>query len=443
MDPSSMNNDYLINGIKKKEINKEKQSKKILEGNTFRDQLNLKNLKQEPNLPYDYTIKKKITFYSNSSFDWCGEQTTQDESICLQSFVKDNKLNDIYKRIQQLLYYYIYPSDQLSISSIKVLQKILWKGKNKDLNDLINNPTINEDTREEIKYFRKIEDDWRQSFRSLYFNLKNRITDCFYYINYNFAVVFLSTNKITNSNSYQAVLTNSTPYLKSLLENEGISFIEIPYNPTSTIKIKQEINMSSFNEKNGNILLFNDIISIHGLFNFLLNWKINQNLKDIFIPFLISTKPFLNSSIKSNQLFKNSVIKRSIYNMKQRKNITDEIYQFSIEGYILPSIYYELIHILIEKYNDRKKINKEEENSLHIKKDEGLYIDMITDTRTIGMNIFKPEIIQKEKSNIKNDDNDAIMKEENEKNIKISENINSDIYLRQILYYDCNFYYND
>ncbi|ORX83813.1 hypothetical protein BCR32DRAFT_291793 [Anaeromyces robustus] len=460
MDPDSINNDYMLNGIKKKGINTEKESKKILDGNTFRDQLNLKsdnsnnnnnnnnnnhnnnNLKQKPYLPYDYTIKKKISFYSNSSFDWCGEQTTQDESICLQSFVKDNKLNDIYKRIQQLLYYYIYPSDQFSISSIKVLQKVLWKGKNKDLNDLINNPTISEDTREEIKYFRKIEDDWKQSFRSLYFNLKNRLTDCFYYINYNFAVIFLSSNMITNSNYYQAVLTNSTPYIKSLLENEGIDFIEVPFNPSSTIKIKQEINISSFHEKNGNILLFNDIISIHGLFNFLLNWKINQNLKDIFIPFLISTKPFLNSCIKSNQLFKNSIIKRSIYNIKQRKNITDEIYHFSIEGYILPSIYNELIHLLIEKYNNDKKVKKEY-NSLTIKKDEGLYINMITDTRTIGMNIFKPNSIKKEEDHIKKENNDIIMKENKESNIKIGENINSDIFLKQILYYDSIFYYND
>jgi len=40
------------------------------------------------------------------------------------------------------------------------LQKVLWKAKNKDLNDLINNQSISEDEKEDLLYFKKNEDDW-------------------------------------------------------------------------------------------------------------------------------------------------------------------------------------------------------------------------------------------------------------------------------------------
>lgn len=158
MDINTANDDYILNGLKKNNNNKntEKENKnKVLEDNNFRNQLNLKNIKQGPNIPYDYTIKKNITFYSNSTFEWYGEQTTQNESKCLQAFVKDEKLSDIYKRVQQLLYYYIYPLNQFPQTTIKTLQKVLWKAKNKELNDLINNPSINDDEKEDLLYFKK------------------------------------------------------------------------------------------------------------------------------------------------------------------------------------------------------------------------------------------------------------------------------------------------
>ncbi|OUM62509.1 hypothetical protein PIROE2DRAFT_11202, partial [Piromyces sp. E2] len=402
------------------------------------------NLKQGEDLPYDYTVKRKITFYSNSSFELYGEQTTQDESKCLQAFVKDEKLNNIYKRVQQLLYYYIYPANQFPLSLIKVLQKILWKAKNRDTNELMNNPTISDDEKDDLKYFKKCEDDWQQSFRSLYFNLKNRLTDCFYYINSDFSVIFLSYNMITHSESYQAVLTNSTPYIKSLLNDEGIKFAEIPYNQSNNIKVKQDLINKDFHNRNGDILLFNDIVSIHGLFNFLLNWKLNKNSKDIFIPILVSTKPFLNSIIKSNQLFKNSIIKRSIYNVKQKRNVTDEIYQFSIEGFILPSIYNELVHLIVEQYNNRKK-NKKEDQDHPPAKDEGIYIEMISDTRTIGMNIFdknNKKSYKKENEHTKMEGEEGILKDDLEKSFN-NEQIITDNFLGQLLYYNNVYYYNN
>jgi len=160
MDINSAKENYILNDIEKKNTKNTEKSNSILEGNGFRDQLKLKNLKQEQNLPYDYTVKKKITFYSNSTFESYGEQTSQDESKCLQAFVRDEKLNNVYKRVQQLLYYYIYPASQFPLSLIKVLQKILWKAKNRDINELMNNPTISDDEKDDLKFFKKNEDDW-------------------------------------------------------------------------------------------------------------------------------------------------------------------------------------------------------------------------------------------------------------------------------------------
>jgi hypothetical protein len=484
MDVNMTNDTDILSGIKKKKTSKEKESDKILDGNSFRDQLNLKSLKQDFSLPYDYTVKKKISFFSNSPFEWYGEQTSQEESKCLKAFVKDNKLNDIYNRIQQLLYFYVYPLNQLSTSSINILQKVLWKAKNKDLNDLMKNPTISEEEKDEIEYYKKIDDEWKQSFRSLYFSLKNRLTQSFYYFSSKFAVIFLSSNRVTGTTSYQAVLTNSTTYIKSLLEDEGIRFTEIPYTPRSNVNIKQDSVTNGFQDRNGNILLFNDTISVHGLFNFLLNWKLNQYSNNIFIPILLSNQPFLNASIKLNQISKNSVIKRSIYNANQRKNITDEIYQFSIEGFILPSVTYELIDLVTHQYNKHIKIKKEEEEDMKAKnkkndftsstkKDEGLYIEMMTDSRTVGINIFKSHIKkedEKEDKNIKvkmEIDNEGIQEEEKEEEEKekdedederlskekkdgkknsstsLYQKVNSDLFIKQLLYYNSIYYFND
>ncbi|ORY22285.1 hypothetical protein LY90DRAFT_675932 [Neocallimastix californiae] len=423
MDVNMTNDTDILSGIKKKKTSKEKESDKILDGNSFRDQLNLKSLKQDFSLPYDYTVKKKISFFSNSPFEWYGEQTSQEESKCLKAFVKDNKLNDIYNRIQQLLYFYVYPLNQLSTSSINILQKVLWKAKNKDLNDLMKNPTISEEEKDEIEYYKK-------------------------------------------------------------LMMNGIRFTEIPYTPRSNVNIKQDSVTNGFQDRNGNILLFNDTISVHGLFNFLLNWKLNQYSNNIFIPILLSNQPFLNASIKLNQISKNSVIKRSIYNANQRKNITDEIYQFSIEGFILPSVTYELIDLVTHQYNKHIKIKKEEEEDMKAKnkkndftsstkKDEGLYIEMMTDSRTVGINIFKSHIKkedEKEDKNIKvkmEIDNEGIQEEEEEEEEKekdedederlskekkdgkknsstsLYQKVNSDLFIKQLLYYNSIYYFND
>jgi len=141
------------------------------------------------------------------------------------------------------------------------------------------------------------------------------------------------------------------------------------------------------------------------------------------------------------------MVKRSIYNPKLKRNITDEIYQFSIEGYILPSVYNELINLLTIKYNDYKKLKKEreEENTSPQKKDDGLYIEMITDSRTIGMNIFKVQPGKQNKSiKMEKDNNNNTQKEkEIESNTFSGDKIYSDLFLRQLLYYKNIYYYND
>jgi len=36
----------------------------------------------------------------------------------------------------------------------------LWKAKNRDINELMNNPTISDDEKDDLKFFKKNEDDW-------------------------------------------------------------------------------------------------------------------------------------------------------------------------------------------------------------------------------------------------------------------------------------------
>ena len=131
------------------------------------------------------------------------------------------------------------------------------------------------------------------------------------------------------------------------------------------------------------------------------------------------------------------------------------------------------IKIKKEEEEDMKAKNKKNDFTSSTKKDEGLYIEMMTDSRTVGINIFKSHIKkedEKEDKNIKvkmEIDNEGIQEEEKEEEEKekdedederlskekkdgkknsstsLYQKVNSDLFIKQLLYYNSIYYFND
>ena len=102
-----------------------------------------------------------------------------------------------------------------------------------------------------------------------------------------------------------------------------------------------------------------------------------------------------------------------------------------------------MIHLIIEQYKNTRKIKKEDQNNPQ-EKDEGIYIEMITDTRTIGMNIFnKNDIKPVKKEDVKMEEEEENDLKNDMKNPSSNDQITTDNFLGQLLYYNNVYYYNN
>ena len=65
-------------------------------------------------------------------------------------------------------------------------------------------------------YFQDREEDWRMSFRSAYFMVKNKQSPYLYYINSEFSVVFSHRD-----DGLKAIVSQSSPGLRKALSKDG------------------------------------------------------------------------------------------------------------------------------------------------------------------------------------------------------------------------------
>lgn len=125
------------------------------------------------------------------------------------------------QRFDQSLYHWVYPPTQNPPSHSALMSKILGKAESKP-------KSLSQSEHADWEFYKEREEEWKVSFRSAYFTVKNGAAPFLYYVNSEFSVLFHYPNESqgqgSNGNSFKAVLSQSTPGLRKALARDGNTF---------------------------------------------------------------------------------------------------------------------------------------------------------------------------------------------------------------------------
>ncbi|KAK9709053.1 hypothetical protein K7432_009295 [Basidiobolus ranarum] len=174
-----------------------------------------------PMAPFDWTIKVRLTFTSAKSFQWCDSLVSAHQTEALNSFVKSHEPVHVNSQLKKHLHSWVYPTAENPKPYTDYLMKAMSKTS-----------SLLAEEKQTIAEFKGSIEEWKDSFRSLYYSLRNGVCDYFYYINDQFSVLFKSKN-IAHSGEFEAIMCKSTHGLRKVLQDEGIEF-EIPLDRLSS-----------------------------------------------------------------------------------------------------------------------------------------------------------------------------------------------------------------
>ncbi|KAF9961277.1 hypothetical protein BGZ72_004198 [Mortierella alpina] len=193
--------------------------------------------------------------------------------------------------------------------------------------------------------------EWKQAFTALYQSCRNGACPYFYYMGTAWSILF-QHGSVSTSGQIEAILTNSTPGLRKVLEDEDIKFLRLPtmggkvtihslsskhdlerLDDESESLTKTAFQMPSKQELS-DTLLFKGQVDVHGLFGYLLNLK--TSYEDGYLyhsPTLIAAVPFLHAALKRSQMTKCKTISKHI----EGTNQIQREFRVEIEGVLLPT----------------------------------------------------------------------------------------------------------
>ncbi|RUS21752.1 hypothetical protein BC937DRAFT_91521 [Endogone sp. FLAS-F59071] len=173
----------------------------------------------------------------------------------------------------------------------------------------------------------------------------------------------------------EAVLNKSTRGLRKALEKEDIPF-ELPLNRSANDNIDPNADAMDADANNnenvlaelgkleelqpgstrvvqrdrivGNarrsVLVFRGHMGVHGLFNFLLNWRDNRvEFRSRGPPMLVAPCVFLNATVKQAEITRNGTIRRMTTDPSTNRSAMQTLYRIDIDGYLLPTSLYALL----------------------------------------------------------------------------------------------------
>ncbi|XP_057431794.1 uncharacterized protein LOC130724549 isoform X2 [Lotus japonicus] len=232
--------------------------------------------------PLDLTLKTNMRIVSSSSVNWSAMRGTMRGS---------NGFKDLHS--------WMYPQSVLPPSLILVLSQSTVDG--------------------ELEFLRKRQVAWEESFRDLYYMLRNNICGLFYVCTSQFVVMFTGGDSSRRSKcSINAYISRSTMGLRSLLKEHDLCF----YMPLCHSKVelvateslaelleieKQNLgqtrrsrSFSDIDNSPESLLVFSGNNNVHGLYDLLLNYRILwTSLSGVDVPVLCSPVPFQNSALSS------------------------------------------------------------------------------------------------------------------------------------------------
>ncbi|ORY48625.1 hypothetical protein BCR33DRAFT_40388 [Rhizoclosmatium globosum] len=220
----------------------------------------------------------------------------------------------------------------------------------------------------ELAFFTAKEEEWRQSFKSVFASLEQGHSEYFYYMNSEFTVLFQSPEFAGNTTSdYRALLTKANSGLRGALISKKIKFkmIIAPAKVKSKYTPNEEINEAEVQETKKELkemehlqpgrtisktdhhqaplqLLFTGMESLKQLHDYLLTW-VEQSVerRALHQPVLISPSPFLNASIKLADIVKIEQIEstdvEAIRTSSTKRLARQTAFKLKITGFLLPT----------------------------------------------------------------------------------------------------------
>ncbi|KAG0362897.1 hypothetical protein BGZ54_008444 [Gamsiella multidivaricata] len=256
-------------------------------------------------------------------------------------------------------YHWIYPPNNPTIPQAQSISKLLKNtgnmssGEKNGISDMFSRST-----------------EWKQAFKALYQSFRNGACPYFYYVGTTWTILFLH-GTTSLSGDLEAILTNSTPGLRKVLQEEDIKFERLPdvTRKTTIHNLSSKRDLENFDDndpdttKEPNVttatasqmddrdlsdaLLFKGLVSVHGLFGYLLNLK--TSYEDGFLyqsPTLIADVPFLHGALKRAQISKCRVVSKHIEGTDKMQRE----FRVDIHGTLLPTSTRELCNIFANQY---------------------------------------------------------------------------------------------
>ncbi|KAJ3004255.1 hypothetical protein HKX48_001352 [Thoreauomyces humboldtii] len=336
-------------------------------------------------LPTDWSVKVNISLLSRRPFACATPLSPDDEADCL--------LNFAHKRISQRtspqstsaeetiythLYHWAYPPERRSPSQIALLAKVLAKV------DGGAHPALKTHEQMELDHFRKSEETWKESFRSLYRTFCKGQIDYFYYINTQFAVLFLRRRRphptsaqstLGQEEEFLAVMSTSSGGLRKQLERDDVDFQAVNATRANVEPVAGETSMPGSKtppkpadspitdrsridpNKETLPLRFTGTVAVNDLFVFLTAWiEPRTDRRAERLPTLLALGPFLHAALKTAKMFRYSNPKIHIplvasmrllqivknekvgYNVKDTtgSQVVEPMHKLQVTGHILP-----------------------------------------------------------------------------------------------------------
>ncbi|KAF9192340.1 hypothetical protein BGZ51_005733 [Haplosporangium sp. Z 767] len=174
---------------------------------------------------------------------------------------------------------------------------------------------------------------------------------------------------VSKSGNLEATLTNSTPGLRKVLDDEEIKYERLPNlgGKTTVRNFSSKHDLQGFDDKESearpeaatkspfqielkpelsDTLLFQGQVDVHGLFSYLLTLK--TSYEDGFLynsPNLIAGVPFLHAALKRAQLSKCKVVSKHI---EDTETLQKE-FRIEIDGVVLPTLVKELYNVFAKQ----------------------------------------------------------------------------------------------
>eukprot|EP01098_Paradermamoeba_levis_P016213 TRINITY_DN8626_c0_g1_i1.p1 TRINITY_DN8626_c0_g1~~TRINITY_DN8626_c0_g1_i1.p1 ORF type:complete len:570 (+),score=175.80 TRINITY_DN8626_c0_g1_i1:51-1712(+) len=340
----------------------------------------------EGQIYFDWTLKKQMILTSTQPFDWLQLNEANNQTNGLINFFSSFSLPSPLRSLS------LPPLSSLSQKEIEVeLQKHLFYFSYPSSSSLSSTSTSTSSSISPSEKSNNSKEEWRESFASLSQLILSpqKICDYFYLFHSQFVCLFLAPG-IGGSEVAAAFLSHSSPGLRLRLQNAGIKFslplatkkelreeesmskMEIQLDQQKTGKLHIATSIPSnlkgnnprsllhiFGEKNLELLqnfLCQLFLENSSLLSSSLPSMDEKNSSSTSLPLLLSSTPFLHSSLKRSKiLFSGQILHADSKNSKR----VQDMFKMEVLGPLLPSAYFSICkifqHLHTEKRTDKSK----------------------------------------------------------------------------------------